>query len=192
MNLELIGEHTLDTSLLTGGYVLDAGCRNFHMAEVLAERGETVIALDADPTVANPNKTRVEFFNMALMDNSQLFPFHMHHDPQARSVVPTRGEDCILVQGITLKDLMVRHKISMWDAIKLDIEGAEFDVLMDIHGTVTKQISVEFHDHVKPRPPAFYEKIHTHLSKWYRLIQNPFECRHRCAPNYWDTLWVMK
>ncbi len=57
---------------------------------------------------------------------------------------------------------------------------------------MARQISVEFHEHVAPRPQALYDAIFAHLGQWYEVVQHEKSARHCCAPNYWDTLFVLK
>ncbi len=46
-----VAGHTVVRDLLAGGWVLDAGCRDFVFSRYAAEHGCRVVALDPDPTV---------------------------------------------------------------------------------------------------------------------------------------------
>ena len=50
---------------------------------------------------------------------------------------------------------------SHWDVVKLDCEGAEYDVLLDWPGPIAEQITVEFHEHTgaNVKGPDVYREI---------------------------------
>lgn len=199
MTLELIGEHTIDVSLLTpGGYVLDAGARDFTFARGLAARKCKVVAIDADPTVEDPYIIGVAFANVALDASSGKRVFLMDRDPQARRIVnaAVSGSGPLTqVFAVTIEDLMARYEVPMWDAVKLDIEGAEYSILKAWPGTrempIAKQISIEFHEHCEPRPQSVYDEIFAHLGTLgYEAVQHEKTARHCLPPSYWDSLLI--
>ena len=194
MFLAAIGDHTIDVDRLAGGFVLDAGCRNFYFAQHLNMMGCNVIAVDADPTVEAPKDFKGVFANVALATEGGERNFLMHDNPEARHLVrdgvfsfPTAK-----VQAVTLADVMAFYKIEHWDVVKLDIEGAEYEILQTWQGPIATQISVEFHEHCAPRPPEVYDGILKHLGQWYDVVQHEKTARHFTSPNYWDSLWTLK
>lgn len=205
--LEEIHEHTIDTALLTpGGFVLDAGCRNFGFSKALAERGCKVIALDADPTIEDPKIPGVSFLHLALSSKPGVRSLVMSSDPQARHLDPggdylATGER-VAVAAVTIdhitdklaeitgeKDVLSQK---IWDVVKLDIEGSEYGVLQNWPGPIAKQISIEFHEHVAPKLPEVYDAIFKHLSQWYVVVQHEKTAMHGAGMNYWDSLLVLK
>jgi FkbM family methyltransferase len=196
--LIVIGEHTVDVSFLTPyGWVLDAGCRDFAFARGIVERAGRVLAVDADPSVVPPDDLEhVLFLNIAVAHESGVRHLVMTADPQARhleglytaSPSVSRHE----VRAHTVEQLMNRFGINQWDAVKLDIEGAEYGILNGWPGPIAKQISVEFHEHCAPRPQWVYDQIFARLGKWYEAVQHEKSARHCLPPNYWDTLFVLK
>lgn len=194
-NLICVGEHTVDANLLTsGGYVLDAGCRDFTFARGLAERGCRVVAVDADPTVEDPSVAGIAFANVAIAAQAGSVSFRMAHNPEARGFAHLVGGDgpVTTVRAVTIEDLMARYDVKLWDAVKLDVEGAEYDLLRAWPGPVAKQISIEFHEHCGARPQAVYDQIFKHLGQWYDLVQHEKTARHCTHPNFWDTVLVLK
>ncbi|KKW46523.1 MAG: Methyltransferase, FkbM family protein [Parcubacteria group bacterium GW2011_GWB1_56_8] len=194
MTLATIAEHTVDIDLLKQGFVLDAGCRNFIFARELARLGCSVVAVDADPTVEYPSDFRGIFLNVALATESGERNFLMHSNPEARHLVrdgifsfPTTK-----VRTTTISNLMDFYSIESWDVVKLDIEGAEYDILQQWPGPIAKQISIEFHEHCGPRPKELYDSIFEHLSQWYKIAQHEKEARHCAGENWWDTLLIRK
>ena len=199
--LEVITDHTLDVSLLDTdgceGWVLEAGCRDFTFARRLAKKGLYVCALDPDPGVEMPEGAeRIVFLNVALATYAGEGALVMTKDPQARYLAGPRGAPASLlsvtVRTVTVPMLLEKMRIQRFEAVKLDIEGTEYEILLGWPGPVSKQISVEFHEHVRPRPPELYDEIFAHLGQWYEVVQHEKTTRHFCAPNYWDSLFVLK
>jgi hypothetical protein len=63
-----------------------------------------------------------------------------------------------------LHNLMKKYKIQQFDLIKMDIEGSEYDILMEIDRPISKQITIEFHDfrNLNPYYPdneKYYQKL---------------------------------
>lgn len=197
-DLVVIGEHTIDASLLTpGGQVLDAGCRDFIFSRGMVEHGCRVTAIDADPTVEDPKIEGVQFIHCAIAAAPGEREIVMTADPQARHLdglyagSPTGAQRC-KVSARTLRQLTMLTGVNRWDVVKLDVEGAEYGVLRTWPGPVARQISVEFHEHCAPRPPDLYAEIFTHLRQWYDVVQHEKERRHCLPPSWFDTLLVLK
>ncbi len=194
--LVTIGEHTIDVSLLTrGGCVLDAGCRDFTFAKGINKRGCLVAAIDADPTIEDPEHVGITYINRALAATEGRVYLAMTPDPQARYITskPLIGADSRSVWAHSIVSLSSHMGVEQWEVVKLDIEGAEYEILQQWPGgSIAKQISVEFHEHVRPRPQRIYDAIFKHLDQWYTVIQHEKTARHCCAANYWDTLLIRK
>ena len=178
--------HTIDVSLLSGGWVLDAGCRDFEFTSYCAKYGCRVVALDPDPEVLDPGIEGVVFHREAIAAQAGHCDFALTDDVEARHIATAnsqrRNAPYISVPVTTLVDIMSRHKIEMWDCVKMDIEGSEYEILLAWPGPIAKQITVEFHDHVEKRPAELYDRLFAHLDQWYRVVK------------YYagDTLWVFK
>jgi len=170
VTLDCVHGHTVDVDLFTkGGWVLDAGCRDFHFTKYATRRGCNVVALDADPTVADPHIEDVHFYNSAIAAYDGVYGFSMHENPEARGLSMDAGSAPSIVQVPvgTLAHWTTKHKVGVWDCVKLDVEGAEYGILTGFPGPVAKQVSIEFHDHQWKRPVELYEQIYEHLSQWY-------------------------
>ncbi len=66
---------------------------------------------------------------------------------------PGGSKDMVQVDVRTLADLFERHPDGPVDFVKMDIEGAELDVLLSENADVLtriKQLTVEFHDFIDP------------------------------------------
>ncbi len=196
--LEVVAEHTVDAARIgAGGWVLDAGCRNFDFARAMAARGCKVVAMDPDPTIEPQPIEGVEFLREALDVNGGQKRFVMSEDPQARHVEPASGARSdtsprVTVMATAIEDIMAARGIMMWDVVKLDIEGAEYGILKCWPGPISRQISVEFHEHCFPVKEIVYTEIMSHLGQWYDVVQNERDARHGAGLNRWDSLWVLR
>lgn len=202
--IEIIDGHSVDTSLLTGGCVLDAGARGFRFAREMASRGEWVTALEPDETDSHePVKDigRIHVKRAALIGghwgwNGVGRTLEMLEDGEARRIV--EGVPTIrpvkTVQAYDIQILTLQHCGEVpWDLVKLNIEGSEYDVLADWPGPIARQISVSFHEHTdRRRGDDGIQKIVAHLSQWYRPARHVKDERYCAGPNYWDSLFVRK
>ncbi|MGE5413742.1 MAG: FkbM family methyltransferase [Syntrophomonadaceae bacterium] len=82
----------------------------------------------------------------------------------------------VAVRATTLSRVFERHGIAQCDLLKLDCEGAEFDILLGLPSEVLARIArivLEYHDHVTP---------HTHQELAGRLRERGFRVRTRSNP----------
>lgn len=191
--IEVIAEHSV--LFPVNGPVLDVGCRSFAFSKEMARRGHTVTALDPDPTVEDPHVASIEFRRWALVGNPALTApesrrFRMDPDPQARRLSHD-GE--VEVSAVNLMFLAGYCWVGHWGLVKLDCEGAEYDILLNWPGPIADQITVEFHEHVAPKAPEVYDAIIKHLGQWYDVVQHEKSLRHCLGtPNYWDSLFCLR
>ena len=167
--------HSFCPDLLTaGGWVLDAGCRGFDFSSAMVNRGMRVISLDPAPDV-NPPETiigpQLHFHRMALAALTGERHFSMLGENLgwrlAQEGTPIYAEDILT--------LIKRWRIVLFDLVKMDIEGAETEVLDNWPGPVARQISVEFH-------PVASPVTRERLAPWYDLVMD----------TRYDSLWVLK
>lgn len=196
MTLKTIYDHTVDVDRLRGGWVLDAGCRDFSFARAMAARGCRVLALDADASVIDQKIAGVQFHHLALANEDGSREFALHDNLEARGFVHHNTPASVprtSVEAVSLKTLMERYGVERWDCVKLDIEGAEYAVLRDWPGPIASQISVEFHEHcVGRQAPDVYDRVFARLSAWYEIAQHQRSERYCAGSNYWDSLLVQR
>lgn len=176
MAIANVATHSVDIARLKeGGFVLDAGCRDFTFARQMAALGCRVVALDPD-VIEVQDIDRVAYLQeglaatsgfdqLVLMDNLE-----MRHLAKAAGHSQWHERPRIPVTTVSIRDLMQRFGVKHWACVKMDIEGAEYEILRTWPGPVADQITVEFHDHLEPRPPALYDEIFVHLGKWYDVV----------------------
>lgn len=198
MNLVTVSnEHTIDTDLLTGGWILDVGCRFFDLSIEFAKLGCQVLAIDPSLSVNPPVTANVVFERCALVENKHLLTALFCDSNDAAHLVhghrnPTYGVPHYTVPCVTVEYLMRKYGIDHFDAIKLDCEGAEFEILSKWPGPVATQITCAFHDFVNPAwCHEAYPALLTHLSQWYTIVQHQSYVRHgHPTPCFWDSLFV--
>ena len=193
-------EHTVDLDRITpDGWVLDVGCRFFDLTKCFVAVGCKVLAIDPSNNVLDPRIPGVCFERCAMVGNPEVTFATFSDSVDAAHLVyghrtPTHHVPNYRVACYTIEKLMALYNITHFDVVKLDCEGAEFDILLRWPGPVATQISVAFHDFVNPEwCKAQYPAILKHLSQWYDVVQHEPYVRHgHATPCYWDSLFVLR
>jgi FkbM family methyltransferase len=182
-----IAEHSVDTSYLNGGVVIDAGCRGFGFSLGMQELGMKVYALDIEDMIAPKG---INFIKAALLDKRGEVFYVDTEDQQAKYI---SDEGTKPIRAITLEDLylITGEKI---DVLKMDIESSEYLILSDENfRSVPKQLSVEFHLHSQPKlHDRYYQKVMENILRSYRVVKHDFYKAHGCDFNYWNSLFLRK
>ena len=157
MTLSIAGHTFLPTYLRATSVVVDLGANSGEFSLGVANRfGCQVHALEPVPQLSSriPHAERgaVQIHSMAVHSTSGWFDFCISGNPYASSFpsvghVPTARE-VIQVRAITLEEFFLSQRIESIDLLKMDIEGAELDVLDVISDSTLlriKQMAVEFH-----------------------------------------------
>lgn len=207
-----ICEHSFEETLLTPkGYVIDAGCgRDFTFARGLEEMGMRVICIDPYPYITEvpAGNGNIYFEPRALVasEPNEKTYINLLDDPDASTIYRNNNDshlhritDKKEVEIVTLTDIKERYNVEQFDIIKLDIEGAEYELLDSIDYPVAKQITIEFHDfrNLNPYYPddkKYYEELMNKIGQWYD-IQHDICPRPgwMSANNHdWDTLLILK
>lgn len=191
-NIVTISEHSFDASLLhKTSKVLDCGCRGFEFSKWIAEKiGCRVVSVDADPEIINPIITNVEYIHAAVASGDETkvayYAFGNGTGNYIANVCDQPAEcDIHEVPAYRIKPL--------WDLIKMDIEGSEYDIFMDMEAPIATQVSVEFHEHTPAaKGDKFMQNLFDRMSVWYEIIGATKEKRHGLSENYWDVLFILK
>lgn len=208
MSRELVrwSEHTIRADLLnSSSVVLDAGSRGFEFSRECLKRGASVVAIDPAPDVRPPNDPRLTFLSVALVSRrfsgcTRSFALLPDSSGNANFVVdlgikPSSGS-IIQVECIDILELTKRTGVSRWNIFKMDIEGAEFEILLEWPGPIADQISVEFHEHTSAVPKdreGYFKKCLEHLGQWYVPVKHQRTIEQGLSrPYYLDSLFVLK
>lgn len=193
-----ISEHSVDISLLNRwSKVLDLGSRNFGFAKALLEYVDTVCCVDADDSIISMDN-HLPFLNVAIGNIDYSFQKFVKWGNGTGNFIyagePLPQEHMIQdVETWTLDLVSKFFDVEHWDLIKFDIEGSEYDVLMNLAGAPAKQITFELHEHtMKKRGSEFIGDMFKHLEQWYDFRVMTFETRHGAGYNYWDVLMIEK
>lgn len=202
MNLWKLSGHTIDVDRLPHqADVLDVGCRGFGFAKDILRlcHDARVIALDPAPDVLDPCILGCEYMSLALVGDNRGragFAHYSNGDGDFLTEATSYYDAQMMhVSCVNISHLMSMHDIDRWDVVKIDCEGAEFQVLENWPGPIADQISVEFHDwqdSVK-RDGDYYKTLFETLGKFgYRVIQHELsDISGRGAVGHWDSLLVL-
>ena len=181
-----IHDHTYDESIIDyNGWVLDLGCNDFIVSKHFLDKGLKVIALDPIKDINIPqnllqnqnfyfinkacvglhNAPKMMFFEYIAPGANSLYnsPEKLHNLPSGHANNPFK--DKYLVETITIKEILQQFQINQFEIIKMDVEGAEYDILENLPEKCAKQISVEFHDFLDLNPMKDCNLYHDLLDK---------------------------
>lgn len=183
MRIVSIHEHSVDLDLLPpDGNILDIGCRGFLFTNYFRHNGFKVIAVDIDELEEET------YLRCAIAGRTGMVGIKRTNDPQATSI--TKGDD---IDSFNLHDFTEASGIHQWDLIKMDIEGAEYEVIMSLYKPVAKQLSIEFHLHTGvygvEQMAEMYDKL---LSLGYEAVKHEMTSEHGAGLNFWNSLFILK
>jgi FkbM family methyltransferase len=154
-----IGEHSIFApALRSGGYVLDIGAnRGRFSKEIAAKFGVKPVCVEANPALARQLKEQgFHVLECAIGARDGCTQFYIGTNDEASSIRRPDGEGVQLVvkstRQIAMKSLAsISEMLDITDfaCIKLDIEGAEVDVINSSSSLICKatpQWTIEFHD----------------------------------------------
>lgn len=190
-NILVVDNHSVDVDKLTGGPVLDAGCRGLRFAKWFTERGHRVIGLDPAPEIDPEVTPLLRVYKTALVANPGTHVnLVLTDDLEARFIGNGPG---VPVPSIGLAALTSESAVDTWDVIKLNIEGSEYDILDSLTGPIANQIVFSFHEHTeRARGKEECDRIISKLSAWYDIHNQVWEQRYCCRENYWDVLAIRR
>lgn len=188
--IEIIAEHSLIKSLLsTRGFIMDVGCRGFQFRDAMKAMGHKVYAIDCDKLDDPLN----EYYRFALSDHTGFEFIHRSDDPQATKVKKVGTDEkieCMTIESFS----KIRGPLhAIWDLIKLDIEGSEYEVIMSLTKAPAKQLSIEFHLHTGVY--GSYEMVMMEdklKALGYEFVQHDYTEQYGAGFNYWNSLFVLK
>lgn len=133
--------------------VLDCGMNLGKFARRISARyGCRVIGIEANPALVRQNVAAgLECHNYALSGHNGSVKFRVNESHPMNSAIvgsDAVGDDVIEVQSIRLEDFIRAQGIEQIDVMKLDIEGAEIDVIKDTPAEIVQdipQICAEYH-----------------------------------------------
>jgi FkbM family methyltransferase len=149
------GHHIWPAPLNSESVVIDAGAhRGEFSATIIADYGCRCFLVEANPVLAAELKVpgAAAVISAALAGHNGRTPFHLNANPESGSILSSDNPAVARpfeVETISLPTLMNRLQVNHIDLLKLDIEGAEFEVIGTTPENVLRnvaQMTIEFHD----------------------------------------------
>ena len=162
--------HTLVPALLPpGANVLDLGANvGYFSTEMVQNFDCTCHAVEPDPELLAivPDHPRVRKHGYAVADRRAPLMLSRNSNRLAARIVDSPAGaaegSAIAVEGIDLTSFIDQHVSGPVSLIKMDIEGAEIQVLDSLSDDLLRsvpQISVEFHDFCGLTPPDVVSRV---------------------------------
>lgn len=177
--------HTYEPDLITsGGWALDLGCNDFIIVRHLLSLGLKVIGMDPIRNIgvpqdlaSNPNfiylqkacvgiktsETQTYYEYDAWGANSIYNKPEMLHRPENAGHANNPLKTSYEIELVTISELMATYNIDQFELIKIDTEGAEYEILENLPKKCAKQLSVEYHDFLGLTPINDVELYHKQL-----------------------------
>ena len=176
--LRIEGHSFIPDLLPAGAQVVDLGANRGRFASELLDRFDChVLAVEPVPELYSGLPTRLGLATSqhALTYDGLNAQLHLNPNRCASVDLPEDQAVTVAVAGTTLERLLSDHKIDRVQLLKMDIEGAELDVISQSPDNVllrADQITVEFHDFMDPRlGPAVDLAIARLIGLGYQLFQ---------------------
>lgn len=209
MPIETIEWHTIHPRVLgPGSIVIDVGANIGVFSHKMIKRfGCRCYAIEASPEVyasIQPDKL-LRTFNLAICRKSGPVKFHMSENPEASSIIKQDDNNIVKtfeVPGKHLEEFCADLDLGFVDVLKLDIEGAEIEVIDSCSNEFLKkilQITIEFHDFCGITHPAELKRILGRLKKIgffpIRMSRNGhldtlFINRNQCDISILECFWI--
>ena len=151
LSVDRVDLHSFLPILNETSTVVDLGMSDGDFARAMVSRfGCRVYGLEPEPSLfaALPDIDRVVKEQAAVSPTDEPVTLYMNAT-QCASTLFDVADTSVTVAGTTLTSFLDRHAISTVDLLKMDIEGAEFDVLASTSDSDLlriRQLTIEFHD----------------------------------------------
>lgn len=169
------GHTFVATGISESSLVIDAGSHKLEFASDLSERFNcTVISIEPNTDLARlPINGKIKLISAALSCETGEASFVIRDNLESSSLsfngsCELLAHKTIIVEQTNLSKVMDDFGITYIDLLKLDIEGAEYDVLNGLTPELSEkiaQITVEFHPSLMNQSEiAMYHKVIDHMS----------------------------
>ena len=157
-NVWMINEYDIeDFEINTNDTVIDIGAHIGLFSLLVSQLCKTGKILSFEPVsenfdllVSNLKLNRIENilpFNMAVSKNSGRLDLFLNNDQSAHSIF-SKSSESINVESTSLQKIFEEHKISSCKLLKLDCEGAEYEIIDSLPSEYLDKIQnmvIEYH-----------------------------------------------
>jgi FkbM family methyltransferase len=198
MLIERIEGHSILPHLVRdGGTVIDCGANIGAFSAAMAERFSCRCHA-IEPVMANfariPDDPRIIKHNRAVVGSARELELRLSPDPTRHSIMAESGVDSTTTQGnvmgVTLDQFCRDNALGEIDVLKMDIEGAEFEVIDRADDRLIRrirQITIEFHRFLGPTSVAEIDRRIARLRS-----AGFYELRYTLRRNTADVLLVSR
>lgn len=154
----MLNSYTRYFDIEDGDIVVDLGAHIGAFSIFAAKKAQTVYSYEPEPinfAILKANirlnnlETKIRAYQKAVAGRRGILPLYVNETGIASTVSPKLGVRKIFVEAITLGDIFVKEKLPRIDFLKVDIEGAEWEVfnIAAESGYLTrvKKIAMECH-----------------------------------------------
>lgn len=140
--------HSFLAPLASGAVVVDLGASRGRFAQSVRDRFDSaVFAVEPVPALYGELPEWLPALPVAV---GQLGELKLNRNRDASTRLSEEGADTLTVEALDLGEILDRFGLGYVDLLKVDVEGAELDVLDDPAIRRCSQVTVEFHDFIAP------------------------------------------
>lgn len=155
-----LAEHSFLAAPITpGSTVIDLGMNSGQFAATMISRfGCSVVGVEPAPELFEsiPDVPGLTAEHAAVTGDGRLATLSLSSSPLAATIDPRLSEPdapTVAVDGVTLAELLDRHDVARTPLVKVDIEGAEIEMIDTASPETLRraaQFTIEFHDFLDP------------------------------------------
>lgn len=148
MRVDRIEDHSFLVPLPPDATVVDLGANRGNFAATVVDRyGARVYAVEPDPRVVALIPEWISRLEAAVGRSGTIY---LHENRNASTVLGAADVETAPVATLSLTEVFEAFGLIDVELLKVDVEGAEFDVLADPAIRRCRQVTVEFHDFLDP------------------------------------------
>lgn len=145
------------------GAIVDLGCATWDWSRRFFGQKHVVAA---DPFETDPHVDRVDFFQGLVT----VVRGRVQISREGTGSSTRHTANAVEVPAITLSDLLAKHQVDQVAALKINTEGSEYELLINLSEQQISridQIAVSFHDFIGIGSHKTVEAVLGYLRNWY-------------------------